>query len=149
MATSKPVHVSPAQAQDHLSPALRNNIYSALLSSNGIRNMEGTLEHEMQASGWTANLKAYITHLLRSGECTTVAEIKTRVHEKILQDKLGLDGEPEKSNGVTNGVGRVNGHKEADAYDLTIPENAIREGVKVVRMELEKVCEITVPGDSR
>lgn len=144
MSSAKPISMTSTQAQTPISPDLRNSIYAALLSGTGIRNIEGTLEHELQASGWTANLKAYITHLLRSGECTTLDEINARILEKA---KLGSGGE--KSNGVTNGVNGVNGHKDDDEYQLQLPEQAIREGVRVVRRELDKICDITVDGDDK
>ncbi|KAF2785706.1 hypothetical protein K505DRAFT_261480 [Melanomma pulvis-pyrius CBS 109.77] len=149
---------------------MRNDIYSALLSGSGIRTIEATLEHELQATGWIADLKAYITQLLRSGECTTVAELNAKVREKI---KLGADGgaaeaegnrsrenesengnesgnEKANGNGLTNGTSNGNGingngtHTSTSEFDLRLPERAVREGVRVVRRELDKVCEITV-----
>jgi hypothetical protein len=139
MAAAKPITMSSNQAQSTLPADLRNDIYSALLSGSGIRSIEATLDHEMQTTGFKSNLKAYITHLLRAGECTTFDEVMVRVNEKIRHDS-GAG----KSNG-TNGVNGVNGHsRDADDYDLRLPDRVVSEGAKRVEMELDKVCEISV-----
>lgn len=139
MANSKPISMTSTQAQNTLPADLRNDIYSALLSGTGIRTIEATLDHEMQTTGFKSNLKAYITHLLRAGECTTFDEVMARVNEKIRHD-TGAG----KSNG-TNGVNGVNGHsKDTEDYDLRLPERVVSEGAKVVEAELDKVCDITV-----
>jgi hypothetical protein len=143
MATSsKPITMSSTTAQSTLPPTLRNDIFSALLSGSGIRTIESTLDHEMATSGFKSNLKAYITHLLRAGECTTFDEVMIRVNAKIRQDtNTDADG----SNGVNGGANGVNGHgKEGDEYDLKLPDRVVNEGVKRVESELEKICEITV-----
>ncbi|KAF2252182.1 hypothetical protein BU26DRAFT_252618 [Trematosphaeria pertusa] len=143
MSSSKPISMTSTQAHNTLPDELRNALYSQLLSGNGIRNIEGNLTHEMQATGFMANLKGYITHLYRSGQCTTHSEAMTLVTEKIRHDT-----QAKKSNGVTNGVNGINGHsKENDEYDLSLPDRVIREGVKTVRMELNEVCDITYPDD--
>lgn len=139
MATSRTA-LSPTAAQSPLSARTRNEIYSSLLSGNGVRNIEQTLTHELQRSGWLSDLKAYITQLLRTGECTTLDEVMARVLDKVeTADKSnGVNG-----NGV-HGVNGVNGHdKEAEDVDLRIPDKVIREGTKTIRRELENVCEIT------
>jgi hypothetical protein len=140
MAAPKPINMSSTQAQNTLSPELRNDIYSALLSGTGIRNIESTLDHEMQASGFKFNLKGYIMHLLRSGQCTTFDEIMVRVNDKIRHDT-----DAAKSNGTTtNGVHGTNGHsKDGEDYDLCLPEKMITEGIRTVGKELDKVCDIT------
>jgi hypothetical protein len=139
MAHAKPLTMTSTQAQNTLPADVRNDIYSALLAGSGIRNIEAALDHEMQTTGFKSNLKAYITHLLRAGECTTFDEVLTRVNEKIRHD-TGAG----KSNG-TNGVNGVNGHtKDGDDYQLRLPERVVSEGVKTVEAELDKVCNITV-----
>lgn len=132
--------MSSTQAQNTIPDEVRNDIYSALLSGTGIRNIEATLNHEMQASGFKSNLKAYIVHLLRSGECTTFNEVMTRVNDKIKHDT-----DAAKSNGATNGINGVNGHsKDSEEYDLRLPSRVVTESAKTVEEELEKVCEISV-----
>ncbi|KAF2706041.1 hypothetical protein K504DRAFT_460134 [Pleomassaria siparia CBS 279.74] len=174
MSSTKPLTL-PSTTSAPIPSDTRNNIYSALLSGTGIRTIEATLEHELQASGWIADLKAYMTSLLRSGECTTVAELNDRVLERVRTGAPGTtgarsaspnssrdrdEGTPEKGNGnmngnmngnAVNGHGTSNGNAHADPadFDLRIPERAVREGVRVVRRELEKVCEITVEGDDK
>ncbi|KAF2733574.1 hypothetical protein EJ04DRAFT_513080 [Polyplosphaeria fusca] len=142
---SKPLTISPGTAQSPVDPALRNSIYSALLDSNGLLSIAATLEHELATSGFTSNLKSYITHLLRSGECTTLDEIHSRVFDKLNHQQSGG------ANGVngSNGVNGINGKDGDDEYDLHISERTVREGVKSVRKELEHVCDITVDGEDK
>jgi len=143
---------SHAATNSPLSPPVQNALYSALLSSSGIPTIQQTLTHELQASGWTMNLRTYIQALLRSGECTTYNEVMKRV----LEETRGAESE-EKSNGTTNGVngnahGKENGVVEGKSVEeggIKIPERAVREGVRVVRRELEKVCDITVEGEEK
>jgi hypothetical protein len=139
MAAPKPLTMTSTQAQGTLSTDMRNDIYSALLSGNGIRHIEAVLDHEMQTTGFKTNLRAYVTHLLRAGECTTFDEVMIRVNEKIRHD-TGAG----KSNG-TNGVNGINGHsKDSEDYDLHMPERVVSEGTKTVDAELNRVCDITV-----
>lgn len=140
MAASGRVALTPAQAEN-LSHDMRNEIYSALLSGTGIVNIESTLAHELQRSGWLANLRQYVTQLLRSGEASTIEEIMVKVREKIALDPSA------QSNGTAtngaNGVNGANGHDSPENIDLKIPSHAIMEGTKTVRAELEKVCDVT------
>lgn len=146
---------------------LRNDINAALISGGGLRAIESTLEHELQASGWIADLKAYITHLLRSGECTTVKEVEAKVYEKIQQaagseggnarrnhaadEESGSENENASANGngITNGNGvhgngnGMNGHG-IDDLNLRIPNKAVVEGVQTIKKELYRIAEITV-----
>jgi len=139
MSNAKPISVTAAHALDDVSDDLRNDIFSALLSGTGIRNIEATLDHELQATGFMANLRAYINHLLRSGECTTFADIMTRIDDKIQHDSQAAA----MTNGATNGVNGLNGHTKDDDYDLALPKRVITAGARTVQAELEKVCTIT------
>jgi hypothetical protein len=140
MSNNKSIQMDASEAQNHISLDLRNNIYSALLSGGGIRNIEGTLDRQLAESGFKDELRRYVTDLFRSGQATTVEEARTLAMEKI---KLQQRGEDDQSNG-TNGVNGVNGtHTEDQKYELKIPKKAIVEGTKSVRKELEKVCDIT------
>lgn len=139
---ANPISLSPGQAHN-LSHETRNELYSALLSGTGILNIEATLTHELQRSGWIDNLKQYITQLLRTGEATTVDQIMAKVREKTGLEALAsahLNGAAT-TNGI-NGVNGVNGHEAAEGVDLKIPTQALTEGSKTIRRELEKVCEI-------
>jgi hypothetical protein len=140
MAIDNAVEVSASEANNHISLELRNNIYSALLSGGGIRNIEATLDRQLAESGFKDELRRYVTDLFRSGEATTVDEARALAMAKIRQqqkDKIA------KKNG-SNGAGETNGnHADEQKYDLNLPDKAISEGTKAVRRELEKVCDIT------
>jgi hypothetical protein len=137
MSSNKPVALSASEANNHISLELRNNIYSALLSGDGIRNIEGTLDRQLAESGFKDELRRYVTDLFRSGQATTVDEARALAMAKIKQQ---MQGEDDQSNGA-NGLNGANG--EDQKYDLKIPNKAIVEGTKGVRKELEKVCDIT------
>ncbi|KAI8932031.1 hypothetical protein NX059_010925 [Plenodomus lindquistii] len=134
------VQVTPAQANNGISLALRNNIYSALLSGPGIRNIEATLDESLRSSGFRDNLKTYITYLFRSGQATTAEEAYRLAMEKIRETMSEMNGKAD-----TNG----NGHADGDdgeggpEVDLKIPKEVVNKGTKVVMRELEKACEIT------
>ena len=134
------------QAQNGISPELRNNIYAALLSDGGIRNIESVLDEQLRASGFRDELRRYITHLFRSGQATSVEQARNLALEKIKEQMRSRS--EEHSNG-TNGVnGTSNGNdEEADEYKLTIPDAAVKQGAKTVKKELEKVCDITYEDD--
>lgn len=134
------VSLTSAQAQHDLSPEVRNDIYSALLSGSGIRNIESTLTQELQESGWLDKLRGFMVQQLRDGECTSVDELMNKVMEKIKAPAAGTNGA---TNGV-NGVNGVNGHSaDTEDVNLKIPDKVIKEGSKTVRQELQRICEIT------
>lgn len=140
MSDGKPITMSASQAHDKLPDSLRNDIYSALLSGTGIRNIEDTLNHQMQATGFKATLRAYINHLLRNEGITTFPEILAKVEAKVLHDTQAA-----KNKDATNGVNGVNGHSsDGDEYNLALPTSVTKEGAKTVLKELDKVCDITV-----
>ncbi|KAL1606428.1 hypothetical protein SLS60_003832 [Paraconiothyrium brasiliense] len=131
--------MTASQAQEKLPDDVRNDIYAALLSGTGIRNIEETLNHEMQATGFKATLRAYINHLLRVEGVSTFPEILQRVEAKVLHDTQAA-----KNKDVSNGVNGVNGHSsEGDDYNLALPTSVTKEGAKTVMKELNKVCDIT------
>lgn len=140
------IEITPTQAAN-VPPSLRNDFYSELLASNGIRNIKRSLTHELQRCGWLDDLKLYIRQLLRSGEATTVDQVVLKVREKMGLVAAGYpNGDFANSNsdaGVTNGVNGVNGHDTATAkIDLTVPEQAVQRASAVIRKELEAVCEV-------
>jgi hypothetical protein len=150
-----PNPLTPAHATAPLNPSVQNALYTALMTSRSIPTIQATLTHELQASGWTSNLRAYIQQLLRSGECTTYNEVMARV----MAETNGNGGL--KTNGITNGVNGTNGvHGNGNGINgvegrsvedggIQIPDRAVREGVRVVRRELEKVLEVAVEGEER
>jgi hypothetical protein len=135
MSNNKPVTLVTSEAQNHLSLDLRNNIYSALLSGEGIRNIESTLDRQLAESGFKDELRRYVTELYRSGQASTVDQVRVLAMDKIRQQMRD-----EQANGVNGTNGN---HVDSNEYDLQIPRKAMVEGTKSVRKELEKVCEIT------
>lgn len=126
---------------NHISPELRNELYSALLSGSGINNIEARLTHEMQRSGYLDNLRQYTTELIRSGEAFTYPQILAAVKAKIATDGCVSGQSNGATNNGTNGVSRGNGHEAPEGINLRIPDRVITEGTRTVVNELEKVCE--------
>ena len=129
------VTISAGQAAA-LPSALRNNIYSTLLSTGGIRNIESALTQLLQTSGFQYHLRAYITDLFRTGQATTANEAYELAMARIRECMAA--GERE-----TGGNG-VNGDMEVvvEALDLRLPSDVVREGSRVVKRELERVVVI-------
>lgn len=129
---NKSITLVTSEATNHISRDLRNNIYSALLSGDGIRNIEATLDRQLAESGFKDELRRYVTELFRTGQATSVDEAKGMAMERIRsQMDEGKDGVNGRSNGYEG------------EYGLKIPRKAVVEGTRSVRRELEKVCEIT------
>jgi len=115
------------------SASLQNQLTAGLVTNGSIPVIQSALLHELQASGWTAHLRAYITQLMRSGECTKYDDIMDKVLEEAMK---GVNAEKAKTNGAVATTGKpVEG-------DLKMPENVVKEGIKVVKKELEKICEV-------
>jgi hypothetical protein len=136
------VVLSPDHAHAAIPQDMRNAIYSALLSGDGIRNIEATLDHHLQTSGFKASLRAYMTDLFRSGQATTAVEARDMAMARIrahLQQQLA-DAPDTGANGSSAAA-------DAHDVDLSIPPIAITEGTKSVRAELEKVVDISYDND--
>ncbi|KAF1921495.1 hypothetical protein BDU57DRAFT_51392 [Ampelomyces quisqualis] len=131
MASNKPIAIGTAEAQNHISQDLRNNIYSALLAGDGIRNIEASLDRQLAESGFKDELRSYVTHLFRSGQATSVDQARALAMDSIRQQMQGQDDQTSAAN------------RDEQKYDLKIPSKAVVEGTKTVRRELEKVCDIT------
>jgi len=157
----------PSRPPSTLAPPLRSDINSALLTTGAIERIQTVLLHNLQATGWTANVRKFCLELLRSGECATYGEVMERV---IQEARVGGDLADGRRDGEANGVdgvdgldgldglghgvvdGNVNGEgvngtngevKQKRVWvDVRIPEKVINEGVKVVREALEEVVEI-------
>jgi hypothetical protein len=141
---SAQIPITTTQASSGISPDLRNNIYSALLSHGGIRTIESVLDETLRSTGFHDALKAYITEILRSGQATTAEQARNLAMAKI-HEQMRADGGA-KTNGAVNGNGTsTNG--EVEELDLRIPKEAVRKGTKTIMRELEKVCEITYEDD--
>jgi hypothetical protein len=114
------VTISAGQASA-LPSALRNSIYSTLLSTGGIRNIESGFQH---------HLRAYITELFRTGQATTANEAYELAMARIRE--CWADGERETARNGIFGEG-------VEAQDLRLPSELVREGSRVVKRELERV----------
>lgn len=148
-APERSIQITPAQAAN-IPQSVRNEFYSELLATDGIRNIEASLTHELQRCGWLDDLKLYIRQLLRSGEATTVDQVMLKVKEKIGLLNAGYANGDYASTtngqdaGPANGVNGVNGHDAAGAkVDLTIPDQAVQRASATIRKELEVICEVT------
>ncbi|KAG8631036.1 hypothetical protein KVT40_000176 [Elsinoe batatas] len=111
--------------------SLQNQITGALIANGSIPTIQSSLLHELQASGWTTTLRNYVVALVRSGECTKYDELMDRVLEESMK---GLGDRTRATNGNTS--------SNKSGQELRIPDSAIKEGIKVVKRELEKVCEV-------
>ena len=134
-----PVVLSPDQAHAAVPQDIRNAIYSALLSGDGIRNIEATLDHHLQTSGFKAALRAYMTDLFRSGQATTAVEARDMAMARIRAHLQQQHAASSDANGPASDA--------PHDVDLSIPPLAIKEGTKSVRAELEKVVDITYDND--
>lgn len=113
--------------------SVEGQIVGALIANGSIPRIQESLLHELQASGWTTKLRAFVTDLMRGGEATRFDDLMERVLEEAMK---GVDGERTRNvNGTT-----TNGNRPGQ--ELRIPDAAVKEGIKVVRRELEKVCEV-------
>jgi len=69
-----------------------------------------------------------VQDLVRSGQCSSYGEIMKRV---LLDIKV--PDEKEK-----------NGDEDGEKKGLVVPDSVVREGIKVIRKELEKVATVVV-----
>lgn len=106
-------------------PATQTQLTTALVDHGSIPIIQNALLHELQASGWTQNLRNHVTQLMRSGECTKYDDLMDRILDQALAD---LDADK-----------LAGGDDEAS---LAIPARAITQAVKVVKKELDKICQV-------
>jgi hypothetical protein len=122
---------SPSKPSKPLAPSIHNNLTAALLNSshnpNGssIPAIEKTLTEELSKAGWTTALRSHVQNLVRSGECSSYGEIMKRVLLDIKVPEEKDEGEDGKKG-------------------LVVPDSVVREGIKVIRKELEKVAVVVV-----
>lgn len=115
---------------------MRNNIYSTLLSTGGIRNIESALIQLLQTSGFQQQLRDYITDLFRTGQATTANEAYELAMARIRECMAA--GERETGRNGVNG----DGDGVVEPLDLRLPSEVVREGSRVVKRELERVVVI-------
>ena len=123
----------PPKAYKSLPPSTQAALTAALLSANSVPRIESALAQALSESGWTANMRTYITQLVRSGECVSYADVMKRVMAAVRADEDG---------GVkvlVNG-----GLAEKDGPGVGLPVDVLKEGVRAVRGEVEKVCDLRV-----
>ena len=151
----KPVEIYSSQTPDDpkstapMRPQYQHEITSALVASKAVPRIEAVLAQELAASGWTTNMRTYVQHLLRSGECTSYKELMARVNRAVRADRLQeqeLEREVNGVNGEANGTTTANNELE---QSVKIPDRVVKEGIKAVRQEVEKVCAIEVDDRSR
>ncbi|KAG9531306.1 hypothetical protein KCU78_g19193, partial [Aureobasidium melanogenum] len=103
-------------------PATQTQLTTALVDGGSIPIIQNALLHELQASGWSTNLKNHVTQLMRSGECTKYDDLMERILQEALADS--------------------NTAKDSNHPSLAIPDEAITQAVKVVKKELDKICQV-------
>ncbi|KAK7540245.1 hypothetical protein IWX49DRAFT_507804 [Phyllosticta citricarpa] len=144
MPSATPVTVSSSTTT--LNPATQAALTSALLSANAIPRIQSALQQSLQESGWTHNLHNYVLKLLRDGECTTYEELMARVMAECRPGDAATESkDKDKDKDSANGDGAVNGtsSKNGSGADIKIPDKAVREGIRAVRKEIERVCDIS------
>lgn len=104
-------------------PATQSQLTTALVDHGSIPIIQNALLHELQASGWSQNLRNHVTQLMRSGECTKYDDLMDRILDQALS---GLDADS----------------SDTDAASLAIPPQAITQAIKVVKKELDKICQV-------
>lgn len=81
-------------------------------------------------------MRTYITQLVRSGECVSYADVMKRVMAAVRADgEEGAGGVKVLVNG---------GLAEKDGPGVGLPVDVLKEGVRAVRGEVEKVCDLRV-----
>ena len=126
--TSKvPVSSTSSYTSD---PAFAQNLRTALVANSSIPTIQETLHNELQRTGWSANLRTYVTALMRSGECTNYEDLMERVLNEALN---GLEGPDEVVAGKES---------EGQGPGLKIPDTVKDKGVKVVKTEIRKVADV-------
>ena len=131
-----PSSSSDPKAYKSLPPSTQAALTSALLSANSVPRIESALAQALSESGWTANMRTYITQLVRSGECVSYADVMKRVMAAVRTD--GDDGAGGVKVLVNGGLG------EKDGPGVGLPVDVLKEGVRAVRGEVEKVCDLRV-----
>ena len=129
----------PPKAYKSLPPSTQAALTAALLSANSVPRIESALTQALAESGWTANLRTYITQLVRSGECVSYADVMRRVMAAVQEGEDGGAAVAASSKVLVNG-----GSAEKDGPGMALPVEVLKEGVRAVRGEVEKVCDLRV-----
>ncbi|KAI9789285.1 MAG: hypothetical protein M1835_001767 [Candelina submexicana] len=121
----------PPTIPSPLPSQLRSDINSALLTSGGIDRIHNQLVSSLEASGWTEAIRFFALERFREGGNTIFGEIM----ETVMREAIS-SGEEEMGKG--KGKARVEEGKR-----LKVPDEVVKEGLRVVRRELEGIVEIT------
>ncbi|KAI9698790.1 MAG: hypothetical protein M1836_003900 [Candelina mexicana] len=123
----------PPTVPSPLPSQLRSDINSALLTSGGIDRIHNELVSSLQASGWTEALRLFALEQFREGGKTTFEDIMDTVMREAISSEEGEMGK-----GKGKGKARVEERKR-----LKVPDEVVKEGLRVVRRELEEIVELT------
>ncbi|KAL1304213.1 hypothetical protein AAFC00_000634 [Neodothiora populina] len=118
-----------------------NDLRAALVANASIPTIQQTLHDELQRTGWSANLRAYVTKLMRSGECTNYDQLMDKVLNEALNGLNGPDKVGVGAAAAAPGNATTTTATTADP-GLRIPDSVKERGVKVVGKELAKVADI-------
>ncbi len=124
-----------------LPPQTVSLLSSALMSTNGTARIESALAQELATAGWIASVRAMVTALVRSGECTTYEEVMGRVRGAIRAQGTTGDAKRASSVVVNGGEARV---LPEGVGGVAVPREVVVEGMRMVRSEVERVCELRV-----
>jgi hypothetical protein len=120
-----------------LPPKIYKELTDTLVSAHAIGRLEAVLTQNLSATGWTSNLRTYITTLLRSGECSSREEVLAKVMAAISQGMDEGKAETSSKKGAANG-------NQSDSEGVAIPQEIIKDGIKLVKAELEKAINLNV-----
>jgi hypothetical protein len=104
-------------------PEVQDQVIMALLRNGGIKRIHETLQQRFDESGWSQNLRDYVTHLLRSGAAKTYGDVEAIVLRRI-------------ESGVADPQGQDNG---VPAPNLSIPSEAQHAGADAIKREMAAV----------
>ena len=90
--TRLPPSTSDPKEMGPVPPTLEAAVFNALVSSGSVNRIESSLTDDLAACGWVANVRAYVTQLVRSGECTTFNEVMDKVRTAMLRHTPVDDG---------------------------------------------------------
>jgi hypothetical protein len=121
-----------------LPPKIYKELTDTLVSAHAIGRLEAALTQNLSATGWTSNLRTYITTLLRSGECSSREEVLAKVMAAISQ---GMDQGKAETTSSKKGAANAS---QTESEGVAIPQEIVKDGIKLVKAELEKAINVNV-----
>lgn len=120
---------------------LATDLRAALVANNSIPTIQETLHNELQRTGWSSNLRAYLIQLMRSGECTNYDQLMARVLHESLN---GINGPDKIARGpaAANAAAANAAHSTEEDPGLRIPDTVKDTAVKIVHAEIAKIADI-------